>query len=308
MEAASPSSSSGSMRTEQHVLRLSMWASIAVTITALVLGVITGTQIIIFDAAFMGIGVILTIASIRTAHITARGPSRRFPFGRNALTPLIVTVQGLAIAGTLVYAAADAVVVIRAGGATASPLLIGVYGIATASLGFALARHFRRRAPRSDLVLAEVAQWKAGAMLSVVMVIGAAAATALISAGLPQVANYVDPALVVLASIILAYIPYRLLAAGLGELLEASPSPALLSRLASAVEHVRVAHRLPEPSIRASKLGRRLYVEVDFEVDGAAWTISAEDEVRRAIVSALSGLDLDVWANVSLTADPTLFE
>lgn len=295
-------------RAERSALWLSVWATVVIAVGALVLGVVTGTRIIVFDGAYMTIGLVLSVASLRAAAMVGAGPDRRYPFGRDTLTPLVVTIQGLAIAGTLVYAVGDAIVLIGAGGSPVNPIVIAGYGAATALAGFAMAILLKRRAPTSDLVAAESAQWRAGAVLSAVMLVGAVAAAALVAAGLESVANFVDPVLVLVACGVLAYIPVQLIAGGLNELLEGAPTRDLTARIHEAVEVVRTEFGLGDPLIRAGKVGRKLYVEVDFTVDGAQWDVAAEDKVRRAIERALAGLGMDVWAYVSLTADPSLFE
>jgi predicted Co/Zn/Cd cation transporter (cation efflux family) len=293
---------------ERGALWISIWATVVIAVGALVLGVVTGTRIIVFDGAYMSIGLVLSVASLRAAAMVGAGPDRRYPFGRDALTPMVVTIQGLAIAGTLIYAVGDAIVLIGSGGSPVDPIVIAGYGAVTALAGFAVAILLRRRAPASDLVAAECAQWRAGAVLSAVMLIGAVIAAALVAAGLESVADYVDPVLVLVACVVLAYIPVQLIAAGVNELLEGAPSRDLTERIHEAVGVVRADFGLGEPLVRAGKVGRKLYVEVDFTVDGAAWDVAAEDEVRRAIERALSTLGMDVWAYVSLTADPSLYE
>jgi predicted Co/Zn/Cd cation transporter (cation efflux family) len=300
---ASPSASA-----EQSALWASVWVSLIIAVAAIILGIATGTRIIVFDGAYMGIGLLLSFASVRAATVAAAGPNRRFPFGRDALTPLVVLVQGLAIAGTLIYAAGDAIVIIRAGGAPVDPVVIAVYGGATAAAGLAMVIWLKRRAVGSDLVAAESAQWQAGSVLSAVMLAGALVAVALTGADLAGVANYVDPVLVLISCAVLAPIPIRLIFSGLNELLEGAPSPTLMANIETAVDSVQTQFGLSSPLIRAGKVGRKLYVEVDFTVDGTDWDITEEDQVRRAVERELRALGLDVWAYVSLTADPTLFE
>jgi predicted Co/Zn/Cd cation transporter (cation efflux family) len=60
--------------------------------------------------------------------------------------------------------------------------------------------------------------------------------------------------------------------------------------------------------VRATKLGRKLYVEVDFVVQPGHWDVSDEDDVRRGVLAALAPLGFDVWANVELTTDPSLVD
>ncbi len=295
-------------RAERSALWISVGATVVIAVGALVLGIATGTRIVVFDGAYMSIGLVLSVASLRAAAVVGAGPDRRYPFGRDALTPLVVTIQGLAIAGTLIYAVGDAIVLIRAGGSPVDPIVIAGYGAATAVAGFAVAAILKRRAPESDLVTAECAQWRAGAVLSAVMLAGAVIAAALVAAGRQTVADYVDPVLVLVACAVLAYIPVQLITAGVNELLEGAPSRELTARIHQAVENVRTEFGLGRPLVRSGKVGRKLYVEVDFTVDGTGWDVAAEDEVRRAIDRALSTLGMDVWAYVSLTTDPSLFE
>lgn len=300
--------SAGEVGAERRVLGISLWVSVGSAAGAIMLGVLSGTRIIVFDGAYMGIGLILTAISLKASSASAGGPTRRFPFGRDAFTPLVVLIQGLAVAGTLLVAAGDAVVVIRDGGSPVSAAIIAVYGVITAVIGFALVWWMGRAAPDSDLVVAEIAQWRAGAILSVMMVLGAVVALVLQGFGLDNVALYVDPVLVLVACLILAYIPVGLIRTGLNELLEGAPSKELDAAITDAVQAVRQEFGLQKPLIRSGKVGRKLYVEVDFVVAGTDWNVGEEDAVRRAVVKALEPLGLDVWAYVALTAAPDLFE
>ena len=74
----------------------------------------------------------------------------------------------------------------------------------------------------------------------------------------------------------------------------------------AAVQAVRIEFDLPEPVVRATKLGERLYVEVDFVVPAGAWDVTGEDRVRRALIDRLKALGYELWANVELTTDPEL--
>lgn len=293
-------------QSEQRALRLSIIASVGLAVLALVVGIASGTRIVIFDGAYMLIGLILSWASLRASTAVAAGPTRRFPFGRDALAPFVVAIQGVAIAGTLLYAAGDAVVIIRDGGAEVNPVVIAVYGAATAAVGIFAAWWLPRAAEGSDLVSAEAAQWRAGAVLSIVMVVGAIAALLIEQANLREVVQYIDPVLVLIACLILAPIPIRLIRSGLNELLEGAPPTATVDEIDRVVGVVRDRFQLAEPTVRSSKVGRKLYVEVEFVVAASQWDISDEDDVRHAVIDGLQHLGLEVWATVALTTDQGL--
>ena len=66
--------------------------------------------------------------------------------------------------------------IIRAGGSAVNPAIIAVYGAVTGGIGFIVAWWRRTRGPASDLVSAEEAQWRAGSVLSAVILVGAVVA------------------------------------------------------------------------------------------------------------------------------------
>ncbi|WP_311259810.1 cation transporter [Microbacterium sp. WCS2018Hpa-9] len=293
-------------KAEQRSLRVSIALSVALAVIALIVGMLSGTRIIIFDGAYMLIGLILSWASLKASTTVAAGPTSRFPFGRDALAPFVVAIQGVAIAGTLLYAAGDAVVVIRDGGSAVNPVVIVTYGAITAGVGWFAASWLPRIARGSDLVVAEAAQWRAGAVLSIVMAAGAVAAMVIERTEIREIVQYIDPILVLISCAILAPIPVRLIRSGLNELLEGAPPAAVADEIARVVAQVRERFALGEPIVRSSKVGRKLYVEVDFVVMASQWDVSEEDDVRHAIIDGLAPLGLEVWASISLTTDPGL--
>lgn len=222
------------------------------------------------------------------------------------MIPVAIVVQGAALTATLVYAAFDSISLLLAGGTDAAPASVVGYGVLTLVVAIAVMLGLPRLAPRSELAAAEADQWKAGALLSAIIAVGAAAATGADALGWDAVVRYADPVLVLVAVAVLAPVPWRLLTSGGREILEAAP-PAEVSRGIEA-EARRVAGEfgLGEPIVRATKLGRRLYVEVDFLVGAGEWDVSEEDKVRRSLIAGLDPLGYDVWANVELTTDPDL--
>jgi divalent metal cation (Fe/Co/Zn/Cd) transporter len=184
---------------ERRALLGSIAVSVFCGLLAVVWGLLSGARIILFDGAYALIGIAIAGVSLRVARAVAAGPTRRFPFGREALTPLTVVGQGVALAATLFYAGADAVTVIRDGGSPVTPGPVAVYGAVTGVLSLGTAWWLRRAAPRSDLVDAEREQWRADAVLSAVIVVGSLVALVLVRGGRAAVAAYVDPVLVLVA-------------------------------------------------------------------------------------------------------------
>lgn len=270
-------------------------------------GLLAGSGVILFDGVYTLAGIALVAVSFLASRAARSSPSDRYPFGRHAATPLAVAMQGTALLATLVYGAADAAGTLLAGGSDGDPTSLIGYGVVTASVCAVAAVALRRTAPDSELVHAEVVSWRAGAWLSVVVALGGVAGRLLQDAGQPVAAGYVDPVLLVLAVVLVGPLPVRLVRSGMHELLEGAPPPDVEVEIARVVAAARAEHGLPEAVVRATKLGRRLYVEVDFVVaTGSGWDVDAEDVVRHAVVDPLQLLPYDVWATVDITADRDL--
>lgn len=291
---------------EQRALRESILASAILGAVALTWGVAAESRVVLFDGIYTVIGILLSGLSLLAAAAAGAAPTRRFPFGKKAATPLAVGVQGAALLGTLLYAVLDAVTVIRGGGADVAPGAVLAYGVLTTVLSFLVIARMGRLSG-SELVQAEQAQWQAGASLSAVIAAGSAIALLLQGGRWDEVVVYADPVLVLVACFLIAPLPFRLLRAAGLELLEAAPPPAVQDEVAGAVAEVRASFGLPDPYVAATKLGGRLYLEVVFVVDDS-WSVSDEDAVRHGIIDRLAPLGYDVWANVELTTDVGLAE
>ncbi|HEY3547749.1 MAG TPA: cation transporter [Propionicimonas sp.] len=292
--------------TEARALRISVYASLVVGTVGVVWGLLVDSRIVLFDGVFTIFGTALSGLSLLASWAAGLEPDERYPFGRGAVIPVAILLQGAALTATLAYAAIDSVSLILAGGSDAAPVSVVGYGLVTLAIAIAVMVALPRVAPQSELAAAEAAQWRAGAVLSGLIAVGAAAAAAASAAGLHQVVAYADPALVLLAVVVMAPVPWRLLRSGGREILEAAPPAEVRSAIDAAAESTRAEFDLPPPLVRATKLGRRLYVEVDFLVDAGEWDVAEEDRVRRSLISALAPLGLEIWANVELTTDPEL--
>jgi predicted Co/Zn/Cd cation transporter (cation efflux family) len=152
--------------------------------------------------------------------LVAAGPTPAYPFGREALAPLVVAAQALVLAGTFGYAAVDAVGVILGGGSETEVGSALVYSVLSLLAAVVVRQVLVRWRAGSDLVAAEVDQWQAAVVLGVAMAIGFAAAVALEGSAWSHLAPFVDPVLVLVAAGLILPTPVRMLRQSFRELLE----------------------------------------------------------------------------------------
>ena len=132
---------------ERRALHESIAGAAVLGALAVVWGIAAQSRVLLFDGAFILLGIVLSALSLMAARAAADVPSARFPFGKAAVTPLAIAVQGVALLGTLIYAAVDAVAVITAGGADVEPGTVLAYGLITMTCSYAISRWLTHRAP-----------------------------------------------------------------------------------------------------------------------------------------------------------------
>jgi predicted Co/Zn/Cd cation transporter (cation efflux family) len=220
--------------------------------------------------------------------------------------PLTVVVKAAALGGLCVYALVGGVADLLDGGRDVEVGWAVVYG-AVATLGGVAVTVLlrRRRAGGSDLVRAEAAEWAGDTLLSLGVLAGFGLAFVLDATGRADLARYVDPAMVVLVSAAFLPVPARLVASGFREVLTMSPPPELSSRIRAVVSAVEDEHGFTESFVRASKVGGRLDVEIDFVVadTSAVQTVRGFDAVRASLQERLAELGQPVSMSVGFTAD-----
>ena len=279
-----------------------MVTGLVLAAVGIAIGVTTGSQIILFDGFYTFLGIGLSWMAMRVSFLVASGPTSRYPFGREALTPLIIGVEGVALLATCAYATFNAVLTIVHGGSR----LPSGWGVGYAAVALVLPTGLwwwlRRTARHSELVSAEATQWLAGGVLGAGMLVAFIFARLIDATAWSPAAKYVDPALVILASLLFVAPPLRMIRTTFIELVEGSPDVDIQGPARAVVDEVCTEFGLGEQYLRMTKIGRKFYVEIEFVVS-PQWNVRQSDQVRRALTERLAILPHDLWLTVEFTAD-----
>jgi cation diffusion facilitator family transporter len=291
-------------RRDRRLLLLSVWASGAFALVSSVWGILSGSSMIVFDglSSFISIGLsMLAVIALRTSRA---GADERYPWGREIWEPVTVVIKAIALAALCVYAVIGGITDLLAGGREVSTGWALAYAI-VATVSGAVVTVLMRRGGRSDLVRAEAAEWFGDTLLSVGVLVGFVIAIVLVGIGRPDLAAYVDPAMVVIVSLLFLRIPFRLVGGGMREILSMSPPEETRAALDEAVEAVRARFGIEEAILRASKVGTRVDVEVDFVVgeDSSVHTVADGDLVRQALHDRLAELGHERSVIVAFTTE-----
>jgi predicted Co/Zn/Cd cation transporter (cation efflux family) len=140
----------------------------------------------------------------------------------------------------------------------------------------------------------ESTAWKIGALRGVGMIAGFTLMAAIAGTSLDDLVPYIDPIMVLVTCAVFIPAPIGMVRVTIVELLEGAPSAEVQQPVLEAVEQVRARFDLDEPTVLMSKVGPKLYVEVNGVVD-ADVTVAQEHDVRLALGERLNLLPYDVW-------------
>jgi cation diffusion facilitator family transporter len=295
---------------DQRLLLLSVWASVGFAVVSSVWGVASGSSMIVFDGLYSFVSVGLSVLAIWALRFARRGPDERFPWGRDIAEPLVVVVKAATLGGLCVYAAVGGVVDLVHGGRLVDAGWAVVYAVVATAGGLAISLILRRAtrhrtAGASDLVRAEAAEWLGDSLLSAGVLAGFLVALALDAADREDLAAYVDPAMVVLASLAFLGVPVRLMTGGMREVLSMAPPAAVLAELRARIDAVAEQFGFEEAFLRAGKVGGRMDIEIDFVLGprSLVQTVEECDAVRQVVHDRLSELGYEPSAVVAFTND-----
>jgi cation diffusion facilitator family transporter len=296
---------------DQRLIMLSIWASAGFAVLSTVWGIALGSSMIVFDGLYSFVSIGLSVLAVLALRFTSRGADERYPWGRDVAEPLVVVIKATTLGALCVYAAIGGVIDILQGGREVSAVSAIIYALISTlgglAVGLILRRASRAGAPGvpSDLVRAEAAEWLGDTLLSAGVLVGFGVALGLVAGGRSDLAAYVDPGMVVLVSLLFLRVPAQLIRAGLREILAMSASPEVLEPLQARVTDVETRYRFAESFLRASKVGGRMDIEIDFVLgeDSTVQTVAECDQVRQELYDQLAELGYGRSVLISFTTD-----
>ncbi|QKS72309.1 cation diffusion facilitator family transporter [Paenalkalicoccus suaedae] len=293
---------------ERNMLILSVVAAVVFSVSGIIFGLLFQSQIILFDGLYSLVSVALSFASLAAASFIAKADWDRFPYGKDMIQPLVILIKYTVILLLVVGSLIAAIVAVATGGrdiALGPTVIYSTIGM-LACLGFFL--YIKRKSAKtsSAFVRAEANQWLLDTMVSVGVFVGFI--IAIILAQIPATAAvvpYVDPIMVIIVSIYFLKFPLVEMRIALREVLDMTPAGETTQKLSQLVKKLEHDHKINESFVRVSKVGKTLWVEIDFVVstESDVQTVMEQDRIREELSTYLDRITEQKWLTVSFTGD-----
>lgn len=289
------------------VLTYSVIFTIIFTVVALGVGLLTSSQVILFDGIFNLVGVALTYLSIISMKFIKKKDSWNYPFGKETFEPFIVITQYCIILFVCMSNITTAVQVILEGGRAiniSSGILYGMFAAIYNLLVFGYLK-FLTRVHFTAIAEVEIAQWKFGTLLSGTILLGFSLAWLLERTPLVAYQNFIDPVLTIIITI--AFIKTAILSITkcVKELLLATPEKEITVTIMEKIDLIKGNYDYLDRVLRLGKVGGKIILEIDYVIEQGSDldSISKQDELRDQVTYALAEIPYEKWININFIGD-----
>lgn len=305
---------------ERGVLRISVAATLLISVSGIVFGLISGSYSIAFDGIYslvdasmsaLALVVVNLIASYSASAGLSRRLHERFTMGFWHLEPIVLGLNGVMLIGVSVYALVNAVSSLLAEGRNLEFGWAIVYAAVTLPTCLAMAALDARANRRigSAFVRLDGKSWLMSAGITAALLVAFCIGYAVQGTEREWLSPYIDPAVLALVSLFLIPMPISTVRRAFSDILLVTPPD--LKRHVDEVAQ-RFVDRLGFVTYHAyvARVGRAREVELYFIVpeDTPARSIVEWDALRDEIGSALGPDNADHWVTIVFTADPAWAE
>ncbi|HDM8201243.1 TPA: cation diffusion facilitator family transporter [Vibrio harveyi] len=277
-------------KNENRILTFSALLASGFAIGGMVLGLLVGSIVIVFDGVYSLVSLLLTLLSLAASYYIRKPSKSIFPFGKAVLEPIVIAIKAAVILVVVSFSLFSAVTALMTGGREVDASIATIFGVVNV-IGCGYAWWFMAKKSRrfsSGLIEAEKKQWQMDTLLSVAVTVGFIAAWLVSLTPYAHYAVYADPMMMVLMGFYFLKVPFDMLVGALRELLMMTPSKELCQSVGKDVLEIEkvTEHQLKLAGV--TKVGQELRVNVDVHVDDDTLELDTLEHTRKQLTKRLS--------------------
>lgn len=253
---------------ERKVLMVSAISAACFSISGLILGLLSGSVMILFDSAYSLLSLALASLSLLALKLANQPANNEYPFGRLTIEPIAILVKGVVIALVCFVSMIFAMVSLLQGGREVNldlALVFGVVNVIGCAITWAYIKHLKKDV-KTSLVDAEQRQWQMDTWLSTAVLLGFIATFVIIHTPYADYARYADPLMVLIIAGYFSYIPVRMIAQALRQILFAAPADSIRQQINVSLTANGI---MPHKPLRIAQVGSFLIAQLPAKLDAA---------------------------------------
>ncbi len=293
---------------EQRALKLSIAMTLVVAGLGVTLGLLAGSQSILFDGVFSTIDAAMSGLALLVSRLAVREASRRFQHGYWHFEPMVAALNGAILMLLCFYAFLNAIQGLMEGGRELAFGMAIAYAVLVAAVCFGMYAFERRidREADSEFVRIDTQSWLMAALITSALLVAFVIALLLEGTAWSHWTPYVDSLLLAILTVCFMPVPIGIVRRAMKEVFLIAPSH-IDREIHAAMQRVMQRDGLLQYHSHVAKTGRGHFIEIHIvtRADFAAQRgMCVLDEIRAEIAAQLSIPAERRWFTVAFTADP----
>ena len=292
---------------EQFVLKISLYCAVILAIFGITYGIYIGSKAIIFDGLVAFLSVILILLSVITSKFIYKEDDDIFQYGYMRFEPMVNLFKSLILLILCAYALINGIQEILDGGYEVKfdkAMLYSFFSMLL-SIGIWLYTAYQAKILGSPLISVDSLEWFIDSVLYMGGFLVFGAVWLFDKESQTIWARYLDPALLVLLSMILAVMPLKVFIKNLADLVMVAPKD-MDDKIDTLLQNISKKYNFSDYDTHVAKSGRFFMIEVNILM-GESFKIQNIDEMDLIRGEIEQGLDIPsykIWLSVSFTKNP----
>ena len=292
---------------EQFVLKISLYCAVILAIFGITYGIYTGSKAIIFDGLVAFLSTILILLSVITSKFIYKEDDDIFQYGYMRFEPMVNLFKSLILLILCAYALINGIQEILDGGYEVKfdkAMLYSFFSMLL-SIGIWLYTAYQAKILGSPLISVDSLEWFIDSVLYMGGFLVFGAVWLFDKESQTIWARYLDPALLVVLSMILAVMPLKVFIKNLADLVMVAPKD-MDEKIDTLLQNISKKYNFSDYDTHVAKSGRFFMIEVNILM-GESFKIQNIDEMDLIRDEIEQGLDIPsykIWLSVSFTKNP----
>ncbi|ARQ97142.1 cation diffusion facilitator family transporter [Campylobacter lanienae] len=292
---------------EQFVLKISLCCAVILAIFGITYGIYIGSKAIIFDGLVAFLSTILILLSVMTSKFIYKEDDDIFQYGYMRFEPMVNLFKSLILLILCAYALINGIQEILDGGYEIKfdkAMLYSFFSMLL-SIGIWLYTAYQAKILGSPLISVDSLEWFIDSVLYMGGFLVFGAVWLFDKESQTIWARYLDPALLVVLSMILAVMPLKVFIKNLADLVMVAPKD-MDDKIDTLLQNISKKYNFSDYDTHVAKSGRFFMIEVNILM-GESFKIQNIDEMDLIRDEIEQGLDIPsykIWLSVSFTKNP----
>ncbi|MHC5305904.1 cation diffusion facilitator family transporter [Bartonella sp. LJL80] len=302
---------------EQRILKYSIWVTIVLAVTAVSIGIFTGSSSIIFDGMYSAVDCVFSLAALLVARLIQIDVNRqkrkapkfteRFQYGFWHFEPMLLAINGISLMIAVFYGLFESISTIWRGGHTPDfgPAVWFAFFAVCLCFGLAFYELRRNREIGSAFIAIDAKSWFVSGGISLALLCAFIFAFFIEGTEHSWLLPYIDPAVLALIAIVMIPVPVKTVIKALREILMITPV-SLDNHVNAVVDEIVERYGFVGAQNYLAKVGRSTMIEIHLILpqNYQIGKVEELDKIRSEIGDMIGDAGPDRWLTVSFTAKP----